>query len=236
MARTTLPNDAYVYDPGEAWGPSDYDATHMFKIWGVWSPTIFKDGGWREKVLGGWTISGIFNAHSGFPFTPVYAGQGCGVIYAGSRGNCDLRPASYLGGALDRVRRRCLQAAGRQLPGRRLGVLHGNRLASRVRRSTRSHRAPCRLGRCRDDPGSSATRSAGRATSTSTRRSARRSVCRRRRGWATPRELEFRANFFNLFNQVNLYNVQNNILDAHFGEAQDGLAGRTIEMQVRFSF
>ena len=48
--------------------------------------------------------------------------------------------------------------------------------------------------------------------------------------------MEFRANFFNLFNQVNLYNVQNNILDAHFGEAQEGLAGRTIEMQVRFSF
>ncbi len=48
--------------------------------------------------------------------------------------------------------------------------------------------------------------------------------------------MEFRANFFNLFNQVNLFNVQNNILDSHFGEAQEGLAGRTIEMQVRFSF
>ena len=49
-------------------------------------------------------------------------------------------------------------------------------------------------------------------------------------------KVEFRANFFNLFNQVNMYNVQNNVLDSHFGEAQDGLAGRTIEMQFRFSF
>ena len=49
-------------------------------------------------------------------------------------------------------------------------------------------------------------------------------------------KVEFRANFFNLFNQLNLFNVQNNINDSHFGEAQDGLAGRTIEMQVRFSF
>ena len=162
-------NDAYVYDPGEAWGPSDYDATHMLKIWGVWSPTIFKDGGWREKALGGWTISGIFNAHSGFPFTPVYAGQGCGVIYAGSRGNCDLRPASYLGGALDEYDDDAFKRPGGNFPGGG-SMFFTNPLAWMGRRSTRSHRAPCRLGRCRDDPGSSATRSAVRATSTSMRR------------------------------------------------------------------
>ena len=49
-------------------------------------------------------------------------------------------------------------------------------------------------------------------------------------------KLEIRANFYNLFNQVNLSNIQNNILDQHFGEAQDGLAGRSMELQARFSF
>jgi len=49
-------------------------------------------------------------------------------------------------------------------------------------------------------------------------------------------KLEIRANFYNLFNKLNLYNPQNNILDQHFGEAQNALGSRTIELQARFSF
>ena len=49
MARTTLRRTNTCYDPELAWAPSDYDATHMFKLWGVWSPTIFKDRGLARK-------------------------------------------------------------------------------------------------------------------------------------------------------------------------------------------
>jgi hypothetical protein len=69
--------------------------------------------------------------------------------------------------------------------------------------------------------------------------------------------LEIRANFYNIFNQLNLtpWNTQNigtillqpdgtqiNPTAANgnasqtFDQAQNGLAGRVIEMQVRFSF
>ena len=48
--------------------------------------------------------------------------------------------------------------------------------------------------------------------------------------------IEFRSNFYNLFNKLNLYNVQNDIMNAHFGEAQQALGSRTIEFQARFSF
>jgi len=48
--------------------------------------------------------------------------------------------------------------------------------------------------------------------------------------------LEFRANFYNLFNKLNLANPQTDIMNAHFGEAQNALGSRTIEMQARFSF
>ncbi len=34
-------------------------------------------------------------------------------------------------------------------------------------------------------------------------------------------KIEFRANFFNLFNKLNLMNIQNNITDVHFGQAQN---------------
>jgi hypothetical protein len=48
--------------------------------------------------------------------------------------------------------------------------------------------------------------------------------------------VEFRANFYNLFNKLNLWNIQNDVLNTHFGEAQSALGSRVIEMQARFSF
>ena len=48
--------------------------------------------------------------------------------------------------------------------------------------------------------------------------------------------IEFRANFYNLFNKLNLYNPQPDIMNSHFGEVQNVLGARVIEMQARFSF
>ena len=48
--------------------------------------------------------------------------------------------------------------------------------------------------------------------------------------------LEFRANFFNLFNNLNLFNIQGDLTNSHFGEPQQALGARTVEMQARFSF
>jgi hypothetical protein len=49
-------------------------------------------------------------------------------------------------------------------------------------------------------------------------------------------QIEFRANFFNLFNKLNLYNPQTDIMNSHFGQSQNVLGARVIEMQARFSF
>ena len=49
-------------------------------------------------------------------------------------------------------------------------------------------------------------------------------------------KLEIRANFYNLFNKLNLTNIQTDINNTHFGEAQNALGSRVIEMQARFSF
>jgi hypothetical protein len=54
--------------------------------------------------------------------------------------------------------------------------------------------------------------------------------------------LEFRANFFNVFNQRNLapfgFSSDSTRIDrpATFGRATSGLSGRVIELQARFSF
>jgi hypothetical protein len=90
--------DLYPFDLNAWWGPADNDVTHNFKLYGVWTPTIFKGrNSWLEKVAGGWTLSGIFNAHSGFPWTPSYNTR-INLVYPNS-GYMTLRAGQYLGGA-----------------------------------------------------------------------------------------------------------------------------------------
>ena len=60
--------DPYPYNSHAAYGRSDYNVANGFKLFGLWQPVFFKNGnGWPEKVAGGWSLSGIFNLHSGFP-------------------------------------------------------------------------------------------------------------------------------------------------------------------------
>jgi len=47
---------------------------------------------------------------------------------------------------------------------------------------------------------------------------------------------EIRANAFNLFNKVNLVNVDSNITDTNFGRANNALGSRTIEGEFHFKF
>jgi len=51
--------------------------------------------------------------------------------------------------------------------------------------------------------------------------------------------LEFKANFFNVFNNLNLANFgffSPAVDSPDFGRAQNALAGRVVELQARFNF
>ncbi len=69
----------YQWNPQLDWGPSDFDVTHVFKLWGIYTPNFFHEG-WQKKILGGWTVSGIFNWHSGYPWSPQFNST-CNLIY-----------------------------------------------------------------------------------------------------------------------------------------------------------
>ncbi len=89
--------DPYPYDYSAAYARSDYNVTNAFKLFGMWQPVFFRGThSWAEKVVGGWTISGIWNIHSGFPWNPYYNTNG--VYYQGS-GYSQLRPSGILPGA-----------------------------------------------------------------------------------------------------------------------------------------
>ena len=92
--------DPYPYNSHAAYGRSDYNVANAFKLFGLWQPVIFRGNHrWVEKVAGGWSLSGIFNVHSGFPFNPVYNTNTSGGLYYNGSGYGSLRPAAYVGGA-----------------------------------------------------------------------------------------------------------------------------------------
>jgi len=88
--------DPYQWVPGASWGPADYNVTNAFKAFGVWqTPWFVGQHNWQGQILGGWILSGIMNWHSGFPWTPVYS-PGCIVVSTSS--DCTLRPGNQIAG------------------------------------------------------------------------------------------------------------------------------------------
>lgn len=99
--------DPYPFALAASLGPCDYDVTSNFKAYGLWEPQIFHGSSWAEKLAGGWRFSGIYEFHTGFPFTAFfkgiqypYAGDNnkCNLIYQDS-GFCQAEPLAYLGHA-----------------------------------------------------------------------------------------------------------------------------------------
>jgi len=57
-------------NPKLDWGDSDFDIRHRIVISPIWQTPWFKSGkGIETQALGGWTISSIFTAHTGIPFS-----------------------------------------------------------------------------------------------------------------------------------------------------------------------
>ena len=90
-----ITQDPYPFDTHAAYGRSNYDVRNAFKLFGLWQPIFFHGShNWAEKIIGGWSLSGIWNVHSGFPFDPFYNAS-TNLYYQGS-GYSQLRPAGIL--------------------------------------------------------------------------------------------------------------------------------------------
>jgi hypothetical protein len=235
---------SYMFTMNKDYGPSDYDVTHNFKLFGIWSPTIFQGGrSWLEKTAGGWSLSGILNLHSGYPWTPSdpsFGGTSGNAIYANSGsaygGGGVLRPGYYLGG---------LNAGNfktQNYPDGALSIfpesnpttgqpcyVAGPALSDIIAGTAAPGPIPCAPAIGRNSfrgPGyfdidATIGKSFGLPTT---------------KVFGENAKFVFTANFYNLFNKVNLANVVANVTDPHFGMANDGLGSRTIDFQMRFSF
>jgi hypothetical protein len=89
----------YPYNLNLDYGRSDFNVGRAFKLYGLWQPVFFHGSrSWVDKIVGGWSLSGIFNVHSGFPWSPVVSVNG-GSLYCGTCGYGSLYPVASLGGA-----------------------------------------------------------------------------------------------------------------------------------------
>ena len=90
--------DPYTYQPYYNRGRSDFNVGKALKIFGTYNPKFYYgSNAFAKVILNGFNISGIYNLHTGFPWTPT-ANYGVSAYYQQANAST-LRPTSYNGNA-----------------------------------------------------------------------------------------------------------------------------------------
>ena len=214
---TANTNPTYPLDVRQERGPSDFDVRHNFVASGLWDLPIFRNRhDTAGALLGGWELSSILTAHTGFPWTPV-VGQ---CISTRGPGLCPVRPVAYFGGAGNDSSNDAF-ITGSNFPGGGSAFFNtsapvGFQLPGIGRNSFRGPRY--------FDVDMTLAKKFGLE-----------------RFMGEGKYFEVKANFFNVFNLLNLQPFNFNspstqVQNALFGRAERGLAGRVVEIQGRFNF
>jgi len=231
--------DPYPYNSHAAYARSDYNVTNAFKAFGLWQPVFFAGHSWAEKAVGGWTLSGIWNLDSGFPWNPVYSTSGVyqqGTYYS-------LRPAGIISGYGKSTSNKVFEGLGGinpnfggdgtkyfvpptytlgpSFPGSAPGPLPG------IQRNSLN-------GPGYNDFDASLAKAFGLPNNR---------ILGENANWS------FRVDTYNLFNKTNINTgcMDDNIgsvnpngtisnVNGHFGVSCGGLGSRTVQLQTRFSF
>ncbi|MGH9469026.1 MAG: hypothetical protein ACRD1N_01630 [Terriglobia bacterium] len=211
-------NQTYPQDLKSEYGPSDFDVRHYATIEGIYALPFFRSRhGALGSLLGGWQITGITTAHTGFPWTVK---DGRAVNTPGGVTLAPTRPAFYCGCVHQNTSNFAFMTPGAMFPG---GSKYFNVTASGPPDVGRnSFRGPHFFS-----TDASLQKSFALPTALHLGENAR---------------LEVEANFFNLFNQTNLlplgFYSNGTFADnsSFFGLADGAAAGRVIQLQAQFSF
>jgi hypothetical protein len=235
--------DAYLYNPKYSYGRSDFDINHSFKLFGVWQPVIFKgDHNWAEKVVGGWSLSGILTLHSGYGWTPVYTAPH--QIYCNScnYGYQSLRP-HYLGGGGNNTSNTAFQKGTNfPTPGTANTGTNNNQFTNNY------FSVPNYSNAITDNPGQSTNNyipPPGVIRNSFPGPGYRNVDLNIAKAFGLPSmkvlgehaKIEIKADLLNAFNILNLNpGISNNVQNSNFGQSTSALGSRTIDFQARFNF
>jgi hypothetical protein len=236
--------DAYLYNPEFSYGRSDFDINKSFKAFGVWQPVIFRGAhNWVEKIVGGWSLSGIFTIHSGYGWTPIY--QEPHQIYCNScnYGFQNLRPY-YLGGAGNSTSNDAFKT-GSNFPNPGTADTGTNHDEF----TNNYFKIPNYADAITDNPGQSSTTfipAPGIVRNSFAGPGYRDLDFTISKGFGLPSmrvlgenaKIEIKANMFNALNLLNINpsSLSTNIANSNLGQAGSALGSRTIDLQARFSF
>jgi hypothetical protein len=217
-------NPTYPLDPRQERGPSDYDVRHSFVFSGLWDlPFLRNRKDVAGKILGGWQINSIVTYHTGFPWTPVIGN----CPSSNRKIICPARPTAYFGGAGTDTSNQAF-ITGSNFPN------SGVNLFSTIG-------ATGAVG----TPVAGLLPGVGRNSFRGPRYFNIDMAVAKRFGMPSflgeGAFFEIKANFFNIFNILNLqpfgFNTSSTTIgNPNFGIAERGLAGRVVEIQGRFNF
>lgn len=230
--------DPYPFNTAVAYGRSDYNVTNAFKLFGLWQPVFFHGNhSWAEKVAGGWSLSGIWNLHSGFPWNPNYGSNN--LYYQGS-GYSSLRPAGVAPGAGSSTSNSTfMQATNPNYSG------NGTQFflpPTYVQGAAFPATAPPPA------PGIERNSLNGPRYNNVDLSLSKGFGLPRIRGLGENARFEIRADVYNFFNKININteSIDTNLggvapdgtvtPNSHFGVANNALGSRTVQLQARFSF
>ncbi len=95
----SLANQTNPADNRTEWGPSDYDVRHRFTFSGLWDiPGTRGEHHVLNVLTNGWQINGVYTFHTGFPFTPVTTNLSSNPFVTNAATISPTRPYAYLGG------------------------------------------------------------------------------------------------------------------------------------------
>jgi hypothetical protein len=217
----------YPYNTSLNYGRSDYNVGKAFKLFGLWQPVLFHgSNSWMEKIAGGWSLSGILNLHSGFPWSPVV--NFGGSLYCGTCGYSQLLPAAYLGGAGS-------STSNDQF---KTGSNYSKGGAAYFSTPTFTAYSGSNFGSSLPQTGVRRNSLTGPGYRDVDMTLAKAFGLPRIPGLGESAKIEFRMDAYNLFNNLNFNptSIVNDINATGFGRATSALGARTVTLGARFSF
>jgi hypothetical protein len=231
----------YPFNLSLDYGRSDYNVGKAFKIFGVWQPVFFHgSNSWMEKVAGGWSLSGIFNLHSGFPWTPFVNVANGQSLYCGQCGYGSVFPVNYLGGAGGSTSNDAFKTvANSNFP-------NGGAAYFSSPTCTATVTTNCSPAFSGTSPGGAFPQPPGVHRNSLTLPGYKDVDLTLAKAFGLPKvpvlgesaRVELRVDAYNIFNNLNLNpnQISNNIGSGNFGTITGALAARVVTLGVRFSF